>query len=80
MIALIVSILCGCLIGWLAGKIFKGSGNGFILNCIVGIVGSWLGNFLFGWLLPSGSIWAFVGNVLGAVVLLWIISKIRGKK
>lgn len=72
-------ILIGILVGWLAGKIFKGSGNGLIINLLVGIAGSWLGSFLFGkWL--DGGFWGFVGSVLGAIILLWIISLIRGKK
>ena len=36
---IILSIIMGALAGFLAGKIVKGSGNGFLLNLIVGILG-----------------------------------------
>lgn len=80
MVELIVTLVIGCLTGWLAGKIFSGSGNGLILNIIIGLVGSWVGNFTFNKLLPNGTICHFVGSVLGAILVLWIVSLIKGKK
>ncbi len=36
---IIITILIGALAGFLAGKLFKGSGFGFWVNLLVGIVG-----------------------------------------
>ncbi|MBP5364939.1 MAG: GlsB/YeaQ/YmgE family stress response membrane protein [Bacteroidales bacterium] len=81
---IIIFILVGVLVGWLAGLIFKGKGSGFLINLIVGVVGSWLGGWLLGGLIPLNGqiIWGvtvggLITSVLGAVILLWIISLIR---
>jgi len=80
MLELIVTVLIGCVIGWLAGKIFSGSGNGLIVNILVGLAGSWLGNKLLSSILPNGVVWGYVGAVIGAIIILWVISLIRGRK
>lgn len=77
---LIITLIVGCVIGWLGGLVFKGSGNGLIINIIVGLAGSWLGNCLLGKILPSGMGWEIVGGVIGAVIILAVVSFIRGKK
>ena len=74
---IIITILIGALAGFLAGKIMKGSGFGFWVNLIVGIIG---GNVLSG----VGINWGGLGGqivtaVIGAVILLWIISLIKKK-
>ena len=81
---IIIFILVGVLVGWLAGLIFKGKGSGFLINLVVGIVGSWLGGWLLGKYIPLNGeiIWGvtvggLVTSVLGAIILLWIISLIR---
>lgn len=45
---IIVSIIIGALAGFLAGKIMKGSGFGFIVNLIVGIVGGFIATYCRG--------------------------------
>lgn len=80
----ILWIVMGGLAGWVANMISKNkSGGGFILNVIVGIVGSWVGGFimsLFGAAGVTGfNLRSFVVAVIGAVVLLWIVSLIRKK-
>lgn len=74
----IIYIILGAAAGWLAGKIFKGSGDGFLVNTLVGIVGGFLG----GWLLKDklaflGSLGGFLTAVLGAILLLFIVSIVR---
>ncbi len=53
----ISTILIGALTGWIAGKIMKLHG-GFIQNMVVGIIGSFVGGFIFQ-LLGFGDIAAF---------------------
>ena len=74
---LIISILIGCLAGFLAGKIMKGGGFGFWINLLVGVVGGFLGGNILSWIGISWGgtvIGSLVTAVIGAVVLLWIIS------
>ena len=81
MLNFVIFILIGALAGWLAGVILKGRGFGFIINAIVGIVGGFLGGWLFGKLGISllGNFGAFIAAVVGAIILLLIISLFKKK-
>lgn len=79
MISLIVWLIIGGIVGWLAGMIMRDN-NGVILNVIVGIVGSAIG----GLILSRGdinnaplTIGTFAVSLLGAVVLLGIVNLVR---
>lgn len=80
---LIWSLVIGGLAGFLAGQVMKGSGFGVFGNIGLGVVGGVLGGFLFG-LLGLGSEGSLMGQLVtafvGAVVLLWIVGKIKGGK
>jgi len=75
-------ILIGLVAGWLAGRIVKGSGSGFLLNIVIGVIGSVLGGWLFGLMgVGSGSIlWSLIAATFGAIVLLLIIGLIFSKR
>ena len=75
-------ILIGAAAGWIAGKISKGKGFGFWINLVVGIVGGILGGWVFGFLgLQSTSlVGSLITAVVGAIILLWIISLFKTKK
>ena len=80
-ISIIITILIGALAGFLAGKIMKGAGFGFWINLLVGVVGGFIGGNILGWL---GIHWGgirgqIVTAVIGAVILLWVISLIKKK-
>jgi uncharacterized membrane protein YeaQ/YmgE (transglycosylase-associated protein family) len=73
---LIWMLLIGALVGFLAGKIMKGSGFGALGNIVVGSI---LGGFVFGLLgIYSGSlIGSLIMSVIGACLLLWIVGMIK---
>lgn len=78
--SLIILLIVGAIAGWLAGIIVKGYGFGLIGNIVVGVVGAFIGN----WLFPSLGLWDIPGIVgvivsatLGAIILLVIIGLIR---
>lgn len=75
----IVFLLIGAVSGWLAGLIWKGSGFGLIGNIIVGVIGGFIGGWLAGYLGIGGGglLWLIVVSVLGAWVLLFLLSLIR---
>jgi len=79
----LVWLLLGVVAGWLAGQLIRGGGFGIIGNIIIGIIGSFLGGWLGGKLGISGavvggfSLASIVTAVLGAVVLLFVVSLIR---
>lgn len=75
-------LLIGLAAGWIASLIFKGSGSGLLFNLIVGLVGGFLGGWLvslFGWV-PTGTFGTFIASVIGAIVLLWIVSLFTRRK
>lgn len=77
---LLITILIGAVVGWLAGILVKGGGSGLIMNVILGICGSFVG----GWLLPMigiswGGFWgSFFMALVGAVILILIVRMLRG--
>jgi uncharacterized membrane protein YeaQ/YmgE (transglycosylase-associated protein family) len=74
---LIVSIIIGGVIGWIASIIMKTNAQmGLIANILVGIVGSALGVWLAGvlGLAPAGGIVGFLVGVAGAVLLIFILN------
>jgi uncharacterized membrane protein YeaQ/YmgE (transglycosylase-associated protein family) len=74
---IIYAILVGALIGWIAGKLMKGGGFGFLVNMIIGIVGGVVGNLIFDYLgirIGSGFFADVITGVIGAIVFLFIIS------
>ncbi|MBO4350577.1 MAG: GlsB/YeaQ/YmgE family stress response membrane protein [Proteobacteria bacterium] len=78
---IIVSILMGCLAGFVAGKIMRGGGFGFIVNSVLGIIGGVVGTFLLGLLnITWGGFIGQLGSaILGAIVILALASLFQGK-
>jgi uncharacterized membrane protein YeaQ/YmgE (transglycosylase-associated protein family) len=73
---LIISLVIGGLVGWLASRLMKTDAQmGIVANVLVGIVGSALGFWLAGLLglAPAGGILRFVVAVLGAVLLIYLL-------
>lgn len=73
---LIVSLIIGGVIGWLASIVMKTNAQmGWIANVLVGIVGSALGFWIAGVLGidASGGILRFVIAVAGAALLIFIL-------
>jgi uncharacterized membrane protein YeaQ/YmgE (transglycosylase-associated protein family) len=82
---LIAWIIIGVLAGWLTGKIMKGSGFGFFMDMIVGLVGALVGGFIsshlgFGGVGEHGLIISIVIAVIGAVILTVILRLITGNR
>lgn len=80
MLDLIVTLIVGGIIGWLASVVMKTNAQmGVISNVIVGIVGSALGGWLFALLglAAYGAIGRLIMGVAGAALLIVIL---RGLK
>lgn len=83
LIKILLYIAIGALAGWLAGKVMKGKGFGFVLNLILGIVGSFLGGFILGifnLFIGGGLIGSLITAFTGAVILLAIGNILHGRK
>jgi len=79
--SILIWIIFGAVVGWLASVVMKGSGIGLIGNIVVGILGSFLGGFIASFL-GFGTIQGFdlkslIIAFLGSCLLLFIVSKIK---
>jgi len=69
--AIVWTILIGFVVGVVAKFIIPGKvGGGFILTTVLGIAGSFVGNWLFGMMGFGGA--GFIGAVIGAMLLIWV--------
>ena len=77
MFGFIFSLLIGALAGYIAGRIM-GSETSTVCNIVLGILGSFVGEFLFGLIgiHATGSISSFVISVLGACVCIWVDNRL----
>lgn len=73
-------LIVGLIAGWVAEKVMK-RGHGLLENLVVGVVGAYLGAFLFRLLglASTGFIGALVVAIVGSIVLLAIVGAIRGR-
>ena len=71
--SLFVGVLVGALAGYLAGR-FMGTETSLGRNILMGVLGSFVGEFLFGLLgiHASGSFSSFAISVVGACICIWI--------
>ena len=73
-------IIIGALAGWIGSKIVKGGGSGLLMNIVIGVVGALIGGFLLSFILDTaaGGWWfTLFTAILGSVILLWIMGKVR---
>ena len=82
---IIVWLLVGGLIGWVASMIMKTDAQqGVFLNIVVGVIGSMLGGWFVAPLLGAAtvnqndfSIRGLLASLIGAVILLGVVNLIR---
>lgn len=67
-------LLVGLIAGWLAGKIARGRGFGCIADIVLGLIGSFIGGWVFVKLgIFGGGFWySLAAATLGAVILVSI--------
>ncbi len=75
-------IILGAIAGWVASLIVK-SNQGILLDIIVGIVGAFVGGFIFNAFGAAGvtgfNIYSILVAIVGAVVLLFIVKAVTSR-
>jgi uncharacterized membrane protein YeaQ/YmgE (transglycosylase-associated protein family) len=81
--SVIAWIVFGLIAGFIASKIVNKSGEGAVLDIVLGVVGAVVGGFLFNLVGAAGvtgfNIWSLVVSILGAIVLLGVYHAIAGR-
>lgn len=76
--SLLVYVIFGGIVGWVASLIMRTDANqGIFLNIVVGIFGALLGSWLFGMFGEGGvtgfNLYSFIVALVGAIVLIAIV-------
>jgi uncharacterized membrane protein YeaQ/YmgE (transglycosylase-associated protein family) len=78
---IIAWLVVGLIAGWLAGVVMKGGGFGLIGDIVVGLIGAFVGGFVFS-LITGGTagFWGSIGVAfIGAVILIAIVRVLPGR-
>jgi len=77
--SLLLLLVVGLIAGWLAGKLIRGGGFGLVGDLVVGVLGAFLGGWLFGKLGISagGLLGSIIVAFVGAVILVLLLRLIR---
>jgi uncharacterized membrane protein YeaQ/YmgE (transglycosylase-associated protein family) len=76
---LIGFLLIGLIAGWIATNFMRGSGMGLAGNLVIGVVGAFVGGFLFRLIgfAAVGLIGKLITATVGAVVLLYVVQVLK---
>jgi uncharacterized membrane protein YeaQ/YmgE (transglycosylase-associated protein family) len=77
---IIAWLLLGLIAGWLAGKLARGRGFGCITDIILGLIGSFIGGWVFTKLgiFGGGFLFSLAAATLGAIILVAIAHLFSG--
>lgn len=82
--SLLAWLIVGLVAGVLASMVMGGTGYGLIGDIIIGIVGAFVGGWLFSALGVGSPMGGLAGTIftafIGAVVLLFLLRLIRGRR
>lgn len=82
--SIIAWLILGLIAGFIGSKIVNNSGQGIVLDIVLGIVGALVGGFLFSFFgaapVTGFNIYSLVVAVVGSIVVLWIYHAIVGRR
>jgi uncharacterized membrane protein YeaQ/YmgE (transglycosylase-associated protein family) len=77
-------IVLGLIAGFIASKIVNNTGQGIIVDILLGIVGAVVGGFLFNQFGEPGvtglNLYSLLVAIVGAVVVLWLYHALAGRR
>ena len=82
--SLIAWIVLGLIAGFIGSKIVNKSGQGFLLDVALGVIGAVVGGFIFNLFGAAGvtgfNIYSLIVAVIGSVATLWIYHTVAGRR
>jgi uncharacterized membrane protein YeaQ/YmgE (transglycosylase-associated protein family) len=77
-------LVLGLIASFIVSKIYEGSGQGVVMDIVLGIVGAVVGGFLFNTFGGAGvtgfNLYSMIVAVIGAIVVLWIYHAVVGRR
>ena len=77
-------IILGLIAGFIGSKIVNKTGEGFILDIVLGVVGAIVGGFIFSAVGSTGvtglNLWSMFVAVVGAVIVLLVYHAVMGRR
>jgi uncharacterized membrane protein YeaQ/YmgE (transglycosylase-associated protein family) len=75
-------VVTGAIAGWLAGQFMRGHGFGLLGDIIVGVIGAFLGGYLWpsGLAIAGGLLGRLIVAFIGAVLLLFVVRLFSGRR
>lgn len=77
-------LILGLVAGFIGSKIINKSGQGLILDIVLGIVGAVAGGAIFSFFGATGvtglNIYSLIVAIIGSVVVLWLYHAISGRR
>ncbi len=81
--SIIAWLILGLIAGFIASKVVNKSGEGLLVDIVLGIVGAIIGGYIFNFFGAAGvtglNIYSMIVAVIGAVVVLVIYHAIAGR-
>ena len=79
MVGVIIWLIVGGVVGWLASMVMRTHAQqGIILNIVVGIVGAFIASYIFGGGINEViTATTFIYSLIGAIILLAIVNLVR---
>ena len=81
---IIAWVILGLIAGFIASKLVSGSGQGVIVDILLGIVGAVVGGYLFttfgGMPVTGFNIYSIIVAIVGAVIVLWVYHALFGRR
>jgi uncharacterized membrane protein YeaQ/YmgE (transglycosylase-associated protein family) len=76
---LLLFLVIGVAAGFLAGEIMRGAGYGLVGDLIIGVIGSFIGVWVFGLfgIAAGGILGLLVASVVGALLLLYVLRLVK---
>ena len=82
--SLLAWIVLGLIAGFIGSKIVNNSGQGLIVDILLGVVGAVVGGFLFNQFGQPGvsglNLYSLLVAIVGAVVVLWLYHALMGRR
>lgn len=81
--SIVAWVILGLIAGFVGSKIVNKSGQGFLMDVALGVIGAVVGGFIFNFFGQAGvtglNIYSLIVAVVGSVVVLWVYHAVAGR-